>query len=504
MTTACSELAELRSAFVDGALDAVDYDRLSAHLAGCDACRRDVQDLRTVHDLVRGNGWVVGAPAELSERLVSIGTGPGPAPGAADRPSRCARPDRGSRAPRIRVTVAALAVGAALVTAGATGYLAAPEELTAVADPASDAEAEFSSVLGQLPLGSDPVGAAVAVDSAALVAVAGAVSAAPSAPRPGTLLTASEVEAGLRAAAKATESVSYVGEQSFVAYSAGHTYAARMQVVSQTGSESRTGADSQISVVSQNGKAVASDVSRPAGSARLDDDDVVDLLSRNYDLGGARGAEAAGRPATLLQATRAGTLAARWWVDDRTGLVLWHERFDDGGALRTSTGFTTFEPRDEPDLIQHLAPQEAVPTTPVTLTLSHVAGLVDQGWACGPDLAGMTLTRLRADRASDPRAVLLVYSDGLDTVSVHEQRGRLVDPPDGATWDAGSRSWVRHGASNLASWQSGDTVITVITDGSSELLSRVIARLPHAGPQQRTTMERIQAGWVQILATVTG
>lgn len=500
MTTACNELAELRSAFVDGALDAVDYDRLSAHLAGCHACRRDVQDLRTVHDLVRANGWVAGAPAELSQRLVSIGTGPGPAPGAAG-PPRVGRP---GRIPRVRVAVAALAVGAVLVTAGATGYLAAPDELAAIADPASDAETEFSSVLGQLPLGSDPVGAAVAVDSAALVTVAAAASAAPSVPPSGAALTASEAEAGLQAAVKATESLSYVGEQSFVAHSAGHTYAARMQVVSQTGFDSRTGADSQISVVSQNGKAVASDVSQPAGSARFGDDGLLDLLSRNYDLGGARGVMAAGRPATLLQATRAGTLAARWWVDDRTGLVLWHERFDDGGALRTSTGFTSFEPRDQPDLVQPLAKPEATPTTTVTLTLSHAGALVDRGWACGSELAGMTLTRLRADQPNDPRAVLGVYSDGLDTVSVHERRGRLVDPPDGATWDAGSQSWIRFGVSNLASWQSGDTVITVITDGSPELLSRAVARLPHAEPQQRTTMERIQAGWVQILATVTG
>ena len=48
----CAELAELRSAFVDGALSDSDRERLLRHLVGCTDCRRDIEDLRAVRELL--------------------------------------------------------------------------------------------------------------------------------------------------------------------------------------------------------------------------------------------------------------------------------------------------------------------------------------------------------------------------------------------------------------------------------------------------------------------
>ena len=48
----CADLAELRSAFVDGALDDTDRERLLSHLVDCANCRRDVEDLRAVRDVL--------------------------------------------------------------------------------------------------------------------------------------------------------------------------------------------------------------------------------------------------------------------------------------------------------------------------------------------------------------------------------------------------------------------------------------------------------------------
>ena len=48
----CADLAELRSAFVDGALDDADRERLLKHLVDCANCRRDVEDLRAVRQLL--------------------------------------------------------------------------------------------------------------------------------------------------------------------------------------------------------------------------------------------------------------------------------------------------------------------------------------------------------------------------------------------------------------------------------------------------------------------
>jgi hypothetical protein len=69
----CAELAELRSAFVDGALSNSDRDRLLRHLVDCTDCRRDIEDLRAVRQLLNKTKTEPGAtPTDLSLRLVSI------------------------------------------------------------------------------------------------------------------------------------------------------------------------------------------------------------------------------------------------------------------------------------------------------------------------------------------------------------------------------------------------------------------------------------------------
>ena len=68
----CAELAELRSAFVDGALGDADRERLLAHLVDCRDCRREVAELRHVRSLLTGSTDPGLTPVDLSHRLVSI------------------------------------------------------------------------------------------------------------------------------------------------------------------------------------------------------------------------------------------------------------------------------------------------------------------------------------------------------------------------------------------------------------------------------------------------
>lgn len=496
MKAACAELAELRSAFVDGALDAADYDRVSEHLAGCDSCRRDVEDLRIVHDLVRRNGSAgASPPPELAQRLVAIADSHPDWSGGRGSIRRT----RGKLSPRrrirLRTAVATLTVAMTIAAVGAIGYVNAPADLVAVSDPADEAEVEFSSARGQFPLNSDSLSTAVRVD---LTDPTAARRAAAPAMATGKALSPAAVEGQLRRAAAAGNSVDYVGEQSFVAYAPDRTYTARVQVVSQSGQAS------QINLISQNGEALASDSAQAASSSRMADTEVLALLEQNYDLSGARGATVAGRPALMLQAVRNGTVAGRWWVDQESGLVLWQQRFDGAGRLQVSTGFTSLALTQRPDLINHLPPRVMLATTNVTLTLATVDPLTAAGWAGPRELAGLSLMKLRADRAVDPQAVHLVYSDGLHTVSVYQQRGRLLAGPAGSSWDEASQAYVQHGTANVASWQSGETVITVLTDGSPQLLTRTVALLPHTAASSRTTMGRVQAGWVRILAIGKG
>ena len=116
----------------------------------------------------------------------------------------------------------------------------------------------------------------------------------------------------------------------------------------------------------------------------------------------------------------------------------------------------------------------------------------------------MTLVRIQSDRASNPDLVHLVYSDGLSTVSVLQQRGRLTAAPEGSQWDAALGAHVRRGASGVATWQSGEMVLTVVTDGSAGLLAEAVESLPHDGAMTQTTLYRIKAGWARILADVKG
>jgi negative regulator of sigma E activity len=114
------------------------------------------------------------------------------------------------------------------------------------------------------------------------------------------------------------------------------------------------------------------------------------------------------------------------------------------------------------------------------------------------------LVRIRSDRANNPDIVHLVYSDGLNTVSVFQQRGQLSSAPEASQWDARLEAHVHRGASSVATWQSSEMVLTVVTDGSPVLLAEAVESLPHERAMTQTTLDRIKAGWARILADVKG
>jgi hypothetical protein len=74
----------------------------------------------------------------------------------------------------------------------------------------------------------------------------------------------------------------------------------------------------------------------------------------------------------------------------------------------------------------------------------------------------------------------------------------------GARWDDRLGAWRHDGAVRWATWQSGDTVYTVTTDGPSSLLRKAVATFPHQGPVETTTLVRVHEGWSRILADLKG
>ena len=74
------------------------------------------------------------------------------------------------------------------------------------------------------------------------------------------------------------------------------TLTARVRVVAEAGQ------GSQISVLNDAGSPLLSGFKPAAVSSRMADTEVWSLLERNYQLTGWRGAQVAGRPATMVEA----------------------------------------------------------------------------------------------------------------------------------------------------------------------------------------------------------
>lgn len=503
----CAELAELRSAFVDGALNDSDRDRLLRHLVDCTDCRRDISDLRAVRELLNQTRTEPGAaPTDLSVRLVSIAGTESVAP-LWTRPFRRTPATRTSvtdglpsrrRTVKLRATAAGLAVVATVTAMGVVGYAAAPS-LPTIADPTSEAQAAFSSSLGQFPLASDALNAVMLADSSGLTANSSPALQGPTVPT-GPILTAAAAQAAMKRAAHAAHSVSYSGSQSFLAYRNSRVIAAQIQV------DARAGQGIQVMVNSQTGQRLLKGFTPALISSRVVDEELLGLLVRNYQLSAARGASVAGRGAILVTATRDGSYpaAARWWVDDATGIVLWQETYDEHGSVDLSFGFTSVSVSRRDSILEHLPPRLAAPRTSTSLTISSAAALGASGWSSPRQLAGLSLVKLRSDRAGNPDALHLIYSDGLATVSLFEQRGQLTTVPRDSQWDASLAAHVRRGASDVATWQSGDLVFTVVTDGTKRTLADAVGSLPHDEGAMPTTLGRIKAGWARILSDVKG
>jgi anti-sigma factor RsiW len=514
----CRHLAELRSAYVDGALNASDRERLLAHLAGCPACRADVEELRSVHELLLGMGRstaATAAPGELSTRLVSIAGSEADVP-LWSRPFRRTRAGAlpsGRRATRAKAAAAALALGSLVSALGVVGYAAAPSvEATALGDPTSRVRSEFASTLTQFPLTSKAMGAVMMTSRLELLAsgrrpIVGRSTGAALLPVP-----IRSVMALLRRTARESDRVSYSGTQEVLAAQADQTISARVRIVS------RADQGTAVEVYGEAGQRLVSGFVPVSASSHDLDEELLSRLERSHSVTGYVGSTVAGRAVTMVQATAGPSpaqsvralavqteeprVSARWWVDNDTGLLLWQESYDESGAVSASAGFTAITFSDKPGFMEHLAPRLATSSTTAKVGLSNVDQLASRGWSCHGALAGLSLIRLTSDETADPATLHLVYSDGVATLSVFEQRGLLESSPAGARWDGSLGAFLSVGAPTMATWQSGDRVLTVVTDGPRQLVDEAVSTLPHAEPTGRTTMERVRAGWVRVLERV--
>lgn len=509
----CAELAELRSAFVDDALADADRERLLVHLVDCASCRREVAELRHVRSLLTGTTDPGTAPLDLSHRLVSIAGDDATEP-LWTRPFR--RTAGGGELPsqrlqlRTRVVAGVLGCGLTMLAVLGVGYVVAPDTDTAQAlDPTRQAVTEFTSVVSSFPLDGR---------------VSAALQGRPALPGSGggrpTAIAFRAKELSEAKAAKLLVRAGQAGDEL--------TYTAVQQVRVTRDDQQIANA---VQVSSRGGAGTRLDPSgsghQPAGyvtyvqadsSTRMADADLIDLLTDRYTLRGWTAQTYAGRAAVVIEATEPTArpadgdlvgVVARWWLDADTNLLLGQETYDGRGNLDVASRLTDLRYGAVTDRAagtdqggttdQGGATGGPAVRTTTTLTLSRAAELRREGWVCAERLAGLSLLRLRTDQSDDPELVHLVYSDGLTTLSVIEQRGRLSGAPAGSTRNETLGAWVTAGMPTTASWVSGDLVMTVVTDGSRETVAAAVAALPHDASQRPTTMERVRAGWSRIL-----
>ena len=239
------------------------------------------------------------------------------------------------------------------------------------------------------------------------------------------------------------------------------------------------------------------DTDEPLATTAALDPRLPPLLAAAYDLQVTGPGRCTGRAARVVTAARPdGTLAGRFWLDQRSGLLLRREVFDGTGERVRSSAFVDLAVTDAG------AAGAAAPGAPSAggaaafPQASTLRALREDGWRVPRTLPGgfrLFDTALRSPRPG--RHVLhLAYSDGLSTVSLFAQQGRLGTAPL-AGFTAGTVGerpvWVRHETPERVVWSGGGRVWTLVSDALPATVRDAVASLPgDAAPR-----DGVGGGW---------
>jgi sigma-E factor negative regulatory protein RseB len=213
----------------------------------------------------------------------------------------------------------------------------------------------------------------------------------------------------------------------------------------------------------------------------------LSLLGSHYALSSGAASSVAGRAADVVVATRPGAQApaARFWLDHETGLVLRREVYDESGRITRASAFveiTIGKADDYADAAASSLDTDQPTAWPNAIDPAALQRMRNRGWDC-PDKLPPALQLVDARRGGGHYGgiVHLSYSDGLASVSVFEQRGRLraSDLADyQPTTIRGRQVYLRDGVPQRLVWASGDTVYTVVADASARTVGDVVGALP--------------------------
>lgn len=232
------------------------------------------------------------------------------------------------------------------------------------------------------------------------------------------------------------------------------------------------------------------------------DERLLALLADRYALRVVALASSAGRPARVVEARRrdpagAGRVAARFWVDAASSLILRREVYDEAGRPVRSSAFVTIRvaPVAPPAAPPYAQVAVVAPLAPVGQRLepAELDGLRARGWPAPTELPG----RLGLYEARLHGPVLqLAYSDGLSTLSVFVQPGVRAGQPPGFARERQGRVtvWAQHANPERVVWSGAGRTWTVLSDASAGTVRRAVSALPHESPPTGGLLSRLGRG----------
>jgi len=222
----------------------------------------------------------------------------------------------------------------------------------------------------------------------------------------------------------------------------------------------------------------------PVVAADVLDESLLSLLENNYEVRVAGTGRCAGRLAVLVEAVRPGVVgpgavAARFWVDRASALLLRRDVHDAEGSLLRSAEMTSLEVRSGVRPVEQETAGSVLRPRGERLTAEALALLAEQGWPVPRSLPrGFELYDARL---LDGQVLQLAYSDGLSTTSVFAQRGALPVVSNGLVREVdGASVWQPAGEPGRLVWSADGLAFTLVSDASADARDAAVAALPHA------------------------
>ena len=315
-------------------------------------------------------------------------------------------------------------------------------------------------------------------------------------------------------ASQAAEELAYVGESLWVTYEDGQPSVSTFRVQSSGTGEISVRDESRFAVLLGDDGGGLADHERnwffPLPAADLAKAHKgLDRLAAKYDVVVLPGERLLDRPCIRLEITRKAddALVERLWIDRKSGLLLRRETYAGEDNLLRMVAYLKLDldpgvrrgRDDEVRATRGQRPSQTRQNQDVTeVDEAGREALREAGWVVPEELPGDYVTEGSfAVNAGESQPLQTVYSDGLYTVSLFEQRGELAVAtlPDGAeqTNDFGFPAYTWPGAvPRRVVWEAGDTTYSLVGDAPPRELQAIAAEFPR--PEPDGFFERIRRG----------